>query len=89
MILYKTQCITAFCLSVSFSFAMITENILWIIIALLVVWLVKLWWKYRSFFQLAAKIPQIEGGLPLLGYAHKFIGADNKGVKVYEPSTKV
>lgn len=79
--MYKTQSINASCLSVRFRFDMITGNILGIIIALLGLWVVKLWWSYRKYFQLAAKIPEIEGGLPLLGYAHKFIGAGNKGVE--------
>lgn len=59
---------------------MITVNLFEIILAALSCLLVKLWWTHRKFFHLAAKIPLVDGGLPLIGIAHKFIGAGNKGV---------
>lgn len=52
---------------------------------LLGIWTLQFWWKNKRFFQLAAKIPQIEGHLPLIGHGHKLIGVDNKGnqLKLY------
>lgn len=37
-------------------------------------------WKNRRYYQLAAKIPKEAGSLPILGLAHKFIGADVNNV---------
>ncbi|XP_049880451.1 cytochrome P450 4C1-like [Pectinophora gossypiella] len=35
------------------------------------------WWKRRRMLELAAKIPEFPGGLPLLGHAHKVFGTDS------------
>lgn len=40
------------------------------------------WWRHRRFYELLRKIPNPKGHLPIVGIAHKFIGADN--VKIYD-----
>lgn len=42
-------------------------------------WLLVFYWRRVPFYQLAARIPLIEGHIPFLGQAHKFVGAGPKG----------
>lgn len=59
------------------------------LLAVLGVWLLHFWWSNRNFFRLAAKIPQIEGGWPLIGHAPIFFGVNNKGAVLIVKSKSV
>lgn len=45
-------------------------------------WLLKFWWENRRFYELASRITQVDGHLPFMGHAYKFIGADSKGTMI-------
>lgn len=59
---------------------MITLVLIELICFIAVAFVFSFWWRNRRFYELANKIPKIDGHLPIIGIAHKFLGRTNAEV---------
>ncbi|CRK99234.1 CLUMA_CG012755, isoform A [Clunio marinus] len=39
-------------------------------------------WHYRKFYIYASKLPSVEGGLPIVGFAHLLLGKNNEEIYI-------